>query len=128
MTPTLATTQAAIKLQVSPNTLRNWSEQYSAFLSATARPGTLPERRFTDKDLTVLTYIKQLRSEGMEKPQIIERLNETHFQDAELLAPEAITLQEATETTLQPASPDAQHLTPALMVVVNDLEKRIDAK
>jgi hypothetical protein len=27
--------------------MRNWSDQYAAYLSETARPGHVPERRFT---------------------------------------------------------------------------------
>jgi DNA-binding transcriptional MerR regulator len=85
MPTTLATKQAAIKLQVSPNTLRNWSDQYADFLSEAARPGHLPERKFADKDMTVLTYIKQLRAEGMKEDSIKTRLSETKFNDTEIL-------------------------------------------
>lgn len=93
---TLATKPAASKLQISPNTLRNWSEQYSQFLSPSAQPGVQPERRFTEKDLTILTYIKQLRSEGLQVAEITERLSETSFQETEIL--------EATTEAIQPAS------------------------
>jgi DNA-binding transcriptional MerR regulator len=117
------TKPASDKLQVSANTLRNWSEQYSDFLSLGARPGSKPERRFTEHDLTVLTYVKQLRSEGLERPAIIERLNETTFENVELLE---ATLQQTTELA-PPALPEAPHAMPAVLVVVDAIEKRVNA-
>jgi len=115
-----ATKPAANRLQISPNTLRNWSDQYSAFLSESARPGHKPERRFTSKDLTILTYIKQLRSEGMEQPHIVERLKETKFYDIEVLEPDTTELQPVTaadeQSTAPPAVQDGLQLGPAPIV------------
>src|SRR5690242_7556523 len=104
MTTNYATKQAADKLQVSPNTLRNWSDAYGDHLSESARPGTQPERRFTERDLTVLEYIKQLRGEGMEKDQIRQRLGETQFTDVELLEAPTTMLQAPTETGIAPST------------------------
>lgn len=103
---TLATKPAANRLQVSPNTLRNWSDQYKLFLSAGAQAGAQPERRFTEKDLVVLTYIKQLRAEGLQAPEITQRLTETTFQDNEVLV-------EAPKIAIQPA-PIAPEALPAV--------------
>ena len=80
MPTTKTTKEAAQVLGVSVGTLRNWSDQYAGFLGESARPGHQPERRFADKDLTVFTYIKQLRAEGLQAEQIRERLAETTFQ------------------------------------------------
>ncbi len=127
MPTTYTTKQTANILQVAPNTLRNWSDQYADYLSESARPGAQPERRFTDKDLTVLTYIKQLRSEGMKEDGIKSRLSETSFNDVEILQPATTTLQSEPATAL-PTVQEEHHNAPALLMVMNDLEKRIDAK
>ncbi len=89
MPTTRATKELALALGISVGTMRNWSDQYATHLSETARPGHLPERWFTDKDLTILTYIKQLRSEGMQAEQIREHLGETTFNDVEIMAQQA---------------------------------------
>ena len=131
MPTTYTTKQAASKLQVSPNTLRNWSDQYAGFLGESARPGHQPERRFADKDLTVLTYIKQLRAEGLQAEQIRERLTETTFQDAEILQQQTTIEGDKPQQTTAidlPTAQEAQHLTPAPLVALVDLERLIDAK
>ena len=96
MPTTYSTKQAASKLQKSPNTLRNWSEQYGQFLSDSARPGHQPERLFTELDITKLRYVSLLRTEGMKEQQIIERMRETTFKDVEVLEPATEALQMAT--------------------------------
>jgi DNA-binding transcriptional MerR regulator len=123
MPTTRATKEAAQMLGVSVSTMRNWSDQYAEYLSETARPGHLPERRFTDKDMTVLSYVKQLRSEGMQADQIRTRIDETAFNEVEI-----ITQQTTTEDyNPQQTAPDAIQPAPALMVVVQDLQRQIDA-
>jgi DNA-binding transcriptional MerR regulator len=119
MPTTLATKQAAIKLQVSPNTLRNWSDQYSTYLGESARPGYQPERQFTDKDLTVLTYIKQLRAEGMKEDSIKLRLAETKFTAIEILQTDINRLQQDTTFTTIQNAPDAPESSPASIVVLD---------
>jgi DNA-binding transcriptional MerR regulator len=119
MPTTLATKQAAIKLQVSPNTLRNWSDQYSTYLGESARPGYQPERQFTDKDLTVLTYIKQLRAEGMKEDSIKLRLAETKFTAIEILQTDINRLQQDTTFTAIQNAPDAPGASPASIVVLD---------
>ena len=128
MPATLATKQAATRLQVSPNTLRNWSEQYRDFLSATAQPGVQPERRFTEQDVTILTYIKQLRSEGMKEPEIIERLHETTFSAVEVLEPPSEALQPA-PISVEAPSPAQESLqpAPAALVALDDLRNEFRA-
>jgi DNA-binding transcriptional MerR regulator len=125
-----ATKQAATKLQVSPNTLRNWSDQYSDYLSESARPGYQPERRFTEKDLTILGYIKQLRAEGMKEDGIKERLTETSFTDIEVLAPTIQQAPEGTNVIAPTTQPESQHSAPAPIVAQDyliSIERRFEA-
>jgi len=101
MPTTRATKETANVLGVSVSTMRNWSDQYAVYLSDTARPGHLPERRFTEKDLAILAYIKQLRGEGMQAEQIKERLRETKFNDIEII-PQQATTDGTKDTSLVP--------------------------
>src|SRR6478609_576215 len=113
MPTTKATKEAAQVLGVSVGTMRNWSDQYADSLSETARPGHLPERRFTDHDITTLTYIKQLRSEGLQAEQIRERLAETSFTDVEIIQQQATTEADKPQQTTELATPSATDATPA---------------
>jgi len=132
------TKQVATRLNVTTNTVRNWSEIYAERLSESARPGAASERRFSERDITIFEYIQRLKSEGLREGDIKERLKETTFTESEVLtlaqSPAKAGEPVAHETQLSVnapnalASPDAQPLTPALIVVVNDLEKRFDAK
>jgi len=130
MPTTRTTKEASQALGVSVGTMRNWSDQYAGFLGETARPGYQPERRFADKDLTVLTYIKQLRAEGLQAEQIRERLAETTFQDVEILQQQTTTEADKPQQNaiVSPSSQEAPHSTTALTVALLDLERRIDAK
>lgn len=129
MTTSYATKQAADRLQISPNTLRNWSDAYGDHLSEAARPGTQPERRFTEHDLTILEYIKQLRAEGMEKDQIRQRLGETQFADVEVLKAPTTTLQAPTDSLVAPSTqpPDTLQAPQLPAVVLEAVLRRLDA-
>jgi DNA-binding transcriptional MerR regulator len=123
MPTTRATKEAAQMLGVSVSTMRNWSDQYAEYLSETARPGHLPERRFTDKDMTILSYVKQLRSEGMQADQIRTRIDETAFNEVEV-----ITQQTTTEDySPQQTAPEIPQATQALVMVVQDLQRQMTA-
>jgi len=133
MPTTRATKEVATHLGVSVGTMRNWSDQYADYLSETARPGHLPERRFTDHDLTVLTYIKQLRSEGLQAEQIRSRLDETTLATGEIITQQTTTEADKPQQTTELAPPDAQestHSTPAPIVALDTIlaiERRFEA-
>src|SRR4051812_37278140 len=124
MPNTYAAKQAATKLNVTATTVRNWSERFGAFLSASARPGTQPERRFTEKDLTILEYVKQLKAEGFREEAIRERLAETTFQDTEVIE-ESATTHNIAQLSLEPhpASPDASGAPILPSVALDDLQE-----
>jgi DNA-binding transcriptional MerR regulator len=72
--------EVANQLQVSPSTLRRWSNEFADFLSdAAGRPSSEPDggtshRRYADSDLQTLMTIKGLRAEGLTYVQVGKRL------------------------------------------------------
>lgn len=57
----------------SPETIRQWSIDYGAYLSIDANPST-GHRRYTDDDLRVLSYVNYRKSEGATPEQILAEL------------------------------------------------------
>lgn len=72
--------EVANQLQISPSTLRRWSNEFADSLSDTAgRPESEPgsriaHRRYTDEDLETLMTIKGLLAEGLTYIQVGKRL------------------------------------------------------
>jgi DNA-binding transcriptional MerR regulator len=72
--------EVANQLQVSPSTLRRWSNEFGSFLSdAAGRPisepaGGTSHRRYADDDLETLMTIKGLLAEGLTYVQVGKRL------------------------------------------------------
>lgn len=121
------TKEAAQTLGVSVGTLRNWSGDFASELSESARPGYKPERRFTPLDMVKLTYIKQLRSEGLQAEQIRQRLTETTFQENEIIAAtdHNKTQQAAIEPVQNAVEPASAAQLP--LMAIDAINKRIDA-
>ena len=80
--------EVANHLQVSPSTLRRWSNEFSDFLSDTAgRPQTesgsqAGHRRYTDEDLETLMTVKGLLAEGLTYIQVGKRLEALRLRQA----------------------------------------------
>ena len=64
------------ELDVSPATLRRWSQKFSDYLSqqATSSGRGKSHRRYTDNDLTTLRIVKELMSNGMTYEQVHQQL------------------------------------------------------
>ncbi len=107
------TTDAAKACNVTLNTIRNWCKDYSAFLSAGATVAT-GQREFTGRDMDVFKYIALLRSEGMQKDAIVQRLGETTFPEIE----EGAIIE-------QPALQETPPSAPAPLGARDDLETRL---
>ena len=119
------TTDAAKACNVSLNTIRNWCRDYGIFLS----PGASAKgeaRAFTGRDIEVLKYVALLRSEGMQRDAIIQRLGETSFSEIETNEPSDQGVDSTELTTVD--TQESQQQVPAMLVILNDLEKRMDAK
>lgn len=111
---------AAKTCNVSVNTVRGWIRDFGEHFTPEAR-GESGNRLLSDKDLNTLKYIASLRSNGLQRDAIAQRLQETSIGEAETL----VDVQKP-ETVLQPtpAAPSADFVA---LVALNDLQKQIAA-
>lgn len=69
------------QLQISPGTLRLWSNHFAELLSpaaqkATTEQGTAAQRRYTDGDVGVLTRVKELLGQSLTYEEALAKLKE----------------------------------------------------
>lgn len=77
---------AADRLQVEPHTLRRWVKYHRSHLSQYAKPTHSGRaRRFTERDLQVLSAVRSLRLQGLTVEQVNDRLADTTFGEVEPL-------------------------------------------
>jgi DNA-binding transcriptional MerR regulator len=125
--------EVANQLQVSPSTLRRWSNEFSDFLSDTAgRPelgdgGRTSHRRYTDEDLETLMTIKGLLAEGLTYIQVGKRLEALRMRQSMAEADEDED-GDVRVTVLGPAGPDSGRLTPAVTVLADTLHTVADGQ
>jgi DNA-binding transcriptional MerR regulator len=114
--------EVATQLQVSPSTLRRWSNEFADYLSDPAgRPHSeagsqAAHRRYTDDDLETLMTIKGLLAEGLSYIQVGKRL--------EALRLRAITDDESDDSAgmaLGPSLPQQSPAYPAVTVLADTL-------
>ncbi len=55
---------------ISAETVRNWCEEFSNYLSPTANPGKGKHRNFTDDDMRVLDLVAQMKNQGLTYEQV----------------------------------------------------------
>jgi DNA-binding transcriptional MerR regulator len=69
--------ELASRLEVSPSTLRRWSEEFAEFLSEEADSSEGKQhRRYSDEDMATLITVKGLMADGLTYEQVRERLGE----------------------------------------------------
>ena len=69
--------EVAARLEVSPSTLRRWSDEFSEFLSPEADSSEGKQhRRYSDEDLATFMSIKGLMTDGLTYDQVRQRLVE----------------------------------------------------
>lgn len=126
--------EVATQLQISPSTLRRWSNEFSDFLSdAAGRPqadssSKAAHRRYTDQDLETLMTIKGLLAEGQTYIQVGRRLETLRLRQA---ASGVIVEEEdddPTITTLGPSLRDASPFAPAVTVLSDTLHTVADGQ
>ncbi len=59
-----SSTQAAAVFHVSNETIRNWAEEFSRYLSFMANPGKGRTRSFSEEDMQVLSLISEMKGQG----------------------------------------------------------------
>ena len=59
-----SSTHVATIFHVSTETIRNWSDEFSRYLSFMANPGKGRTRTFSDDDMTVLSLIAEMKGKG----------------------------------------------------------------
>lgn len=117
--------EMAAQLQVSPSTLRRWSNEFSDYLSGTAgQPsptsgGQASHRRYTDADLETLLTIKGLLAEGLTYTQVGKRLDALRLRSG--LAGVATGGEPGQETALQPMMREAGPAAPVVTVLADTL-------
>lgn len=69
--------EIAARLDISPSTLRRWSDEFSDSLSEQASsPGGKSHRRYTEADMELLLNVKTLMSNGLTYEQVRTRLSQ----------------------------------------------------
>lgn len=124
--------EVANQLQVSPSTLRRWSNEFASFLSdAAGRPISEPEggtshRRYTDDDLETLMSIKGLLAEGLTYFQVGKRLEALALRRAP--EEDLETGQEADTRALGWSLRDGSPVAPAVTVLADTLHTVADGQ
>jgi len=124
--------EVANQLQISPSTLRRWSNEFAEYLSdAAGRPetgaaGTTAHRRYTDEDLEALMTIKGLLDEGMTYIQVGKRLEALRMRDtiADVMADD----DDPRVTTLGPSLRESSAFAPAVTVLADTLHTVADGQ
>jgi DNA-binding transcriptional MerR regulator len=120
--------EMAAQLQVSPSTLRRWSNEFAEYLSGTAgQPsptsgGQASHRRYTDADLETLLAIKGLLTEGLAYTQVGKRLEALRLRSDFIAVTGAAAEGEAgRETSLQPSVRESAPMAPVVTVLADTL-------
>jgi DNA-binding transcriptional MerR regulator len=109
--------EVASRLEVSPSTLRRWSEEFSDFLSPEADSSEGKQhRRYSDEDLATFITVKGLMSEGLTYEQVRERLSEQ--------PPREESANSISMVTADPALP----LAPAMTFLADSLHNVADSQ
>jgi DNA-binding transcriptional MerR regulator len=127
--------EVATQLEVSPSTLRRWSNEFADSLSdAAGRPESASgsptaHRRYTDDDLETLMTIKGLLAEGMTYVQVGKRLDALRLRHAPEEADGADGADESGQVrALGPSLRDSPVYTPAVTVLADTLHTVADGQ
>lgn len=119
---TITPSAAAQRLGVEVYTVRRWCDWHAAHLSASASPGAGALRRLTQSDIEVLSMVRDLRAQGLHTETINEQLEGVTFAVVDTDEQSAAD----SEELAPPASQEGLQQAPALLMVVQDLQRQID--
>jgi len=124
--------EVATELDLSPSTLRRWSNEFADFLSGPAgrpepEPGSrMAHRRYTDQDVEVLRTVKNLMADGMTYVQVARRLEARQARQAGPAGEETPGRAEGVGTALATSWSDAA--APAVSVLSDTLHTVADGQ
>jgi DNA-binding transcriptional MerR regulator len=124
--------EVATQLQISPSTLRRWSNEFADSLSETAgKPqpsegSQIAHRRYTDDDLETLLTIKGLLAEGLTYIQVGKRLEALRLRRS--VADAEMEGEAEPVTTLGPSLLDASPFAPAAAVLSDTMHTVADGQ
>ena len=108
VTDTFNPSRAAKQIGTPASTLRHWSKVYAEFLSPGANPGRNEERAFTVADIELLRAVVQLRANGLQPVEIVERLRQDPSAALQTpLATPTTGVEPMPGTSIAPTSPHA---------------------
>jgi len=119
--------EMAAQLQVSPSTLRRWSNEFAEYLSGTAgQPsptsgGQTSPRRYTDADLETLLAIKGFLAEGLTYTQVDKRLEALRLRSNFVAAASAAEGETERETAFPPSIRESAPIAPVVTVLADTL-------
>ncbi len=93
--------------KISPETVRNWSKEFAAYLSDTAKPDSGQSRRFTPDDMEVFALIADYKKRGY------------HFEDAHLALRSGQRGEYPQANALEPS------ISPSLLLRIDDQVKAL---
>lgn len=117
---TFTPNEAAILIGTAAHNVRRWTEYHGAHLSPLATPPPGQARRYNGRDIEVLKHVKALRAQGLTVPVINEQLTGLTFAEID-------TTPVDSEELAPLASQEGPQQAPAVLMVLNDLQRQIDA-
>lgn len=124
--------EVAGRLHVSPSTLRRWTNEFSEFLSETARPeargGEGGPRRYTDADVSLLKNLQDLLAEGLTYVQVGKRLEAERMREAPAPAEAVPEAPEEPVRAVGPSLREASPLAPAVTMLADTLHTVADGQ
>jgi DNA-binding transcriptional MerR regulator len=119
----LATTAEMIGIKA--GTLRRWCAYHSDHLSTTANPPTGQPRRFTNRDVEILRYVQDLRSQGLTVDSINSQLGLLTFPDVDESEEQSPVIDSTQLTSM--GSLEGLQQAPGVIVALEAMQRQIDA-
>jgi len=117
---TLTPAAAAQRLGIEVYTVRRWCDWHAAYLSPGASPGPGALRRLTQRDVEVLSQVRELRAQGLHTETINEQLAGLTFAVVDTDEQSAADSEAIITTT-------AQEAPQAIVVALQAMQRQIDA-
>lgn len=115
---------AANAVDITPTSIRRWSEYHRLYLSAGANPPAGENRRYTWQDVETLRKIKEMRDNGLGTEAINLALAEV-IRNVDTEVSTEVSTELAVEA--HQTAPDSQGLAPNAIVALSAMQTQIEA-